>query len=480
MERFGLLIDGVEDEAAERRTFGSHDPASGNQIGEFARAGAADVDRAVIAARRAYESTWRHTSAAERGRVLLDIARRIRQDAEQLAVDETRDCGKPLTQTRLDVELAARYFEFFGGAAPTLHGEQLPLGDRVADFTVREPYGVCGQLNAWNFPLNMAARSLAPALAAGNTAVLKPPELAPFTTGMLGRLLVELDLPPGVVNIVHGIGTEAGAAISRHPHFDLLTFTGSVKTGRRVAAAAAEAITPCVLELGGKSPVLVFDDADLDRASQHLAHGFVEAAGQSCDLPSLAVVHSSVYDAFVQQLLDQVETFSIGPGLSDPEIGPLISKQQRSKVEDYIAGAVEQGASVAFGGHRPTSADTADGWFVEPTILTNATPDMTVAREEIFGPVLTVVRFETDAEAVEIANGTGYGLAGFVWTSDVGRGLRMTRDVRAGQVYLNCFGSGNPVMTPFGGFGSSGYGREKGFEALRTYTQTKNICLSMD
>lgn len=478
MKTFGLLINGSETEAVEGGRFRSHDPATGDVLGEFARAGAADTDRAVAAARRAYETTWRHTTATERGRLLLDVAGRLRADLEHLAIAETRDCGKPLAQARTDVEIAARYFEFFGGAAPALHGEQVPVGPGVFDFTVREPYGVCGQINAWNFPLNMASRSLAAALAAGNTAVLKTPELAPYTTALLGEILMQAGVPAGVVNLLHGFGAEAGAALSRHPDLDLLTFTGSVRTGRTVAAAAAGAVTPCVLELGGKSPVLVFPDADIDQAADALAYGFVEASGQSCDLPSLAVVHADVHDEFVQRLVSRVAKFTVGPGMADPDVGALISREQRERVEGHIAGAVRHGAKIAIGGGRPSTPETTGGWFVEPTVLTGIGPDAAVAREEIFGPVLTVVTFTTEQEAVAIANGTGYGLAGFVWTRDAGRGLRMTREVRAGQVYLNCFGSGDPVMTPFGGFGLSGHGREKGFEALRTYTQTKNICLA--
>ena len=278
---------------------------------------------------------------------------------------------------------------------------------------------------------------------------------------------------------MHGLGDEAGAALSGHPGVDLLTFTGSVGTGRAVAAAAAATVTPCVLELGGKSPVVVFADADLDEAADGLARGFVEAAGQSCDLPSLAVVHADVHDAFVRRVVERAAAFTIGPGTGDPDVGPLISAAQRDRVERYVAEATAEGALIATGGGRPRTRETAAGWFVEPTVLTGVDPAMPVAREEVFGPVLAVVPFSTEREAVTIANASGYGLSGFVWTRDTGRGLRMTRDIRAGQVHLNCFGPGDPVMTPFGGFGLSGFGREKGFEALRTYTQTKNICLAV-
>ncbi|MFI2666883.1 aldehyde dehydrogenase family protein [Micromonospora carbonacea] len=477
MTTFGLLIDGTETAASAGERFASHDPATGEVVGWFARAREADVQAAVASARAAYEDVWRDVSATERGRLLQEVARRIRGQAEDLAVAEARDCGKVLTQARSDVAVAARYFEFFGSAATALHGEQIPVGPDVVDFTTREPHGVCAQINAWNFPLNMAARSLAAALAAGNTTVLKTPELAPYNTAVLGRIVTEAGLPPGVVNIVHGFGAEAGAALSSHPDVDLVTFTGSVGTGRAVAASAAANVTPCVLELGGKSPTVVFPDADLDEVADQLARGFVEANGQSCDLPSLAVVHADVHDEFVDRLVRRVEKFTVGPGVDDPDVGALISEQQRARVEAYVAGAVEQGVRVLTGGGRPGRTDLDSGWFVEPTVLVDVTPGMTVATEEIFGPVLSVVQFATEDEAVAIANGTAYGLAAFVWTRDLGRGMRMTRRIRAGQVYLNCFTSGDSPMIPFGGVKRSGYGREKGFEALRTYTQVKNICI---
>ncbi|MEV0809790.1 aldehyde dehydrogenase family protein [Micromonospora sp. NPDC050200] len=477
MNTFGLLINGKEIEASAGAHFASYDPATGEVVGQFARARAADVMAAVSSARAAYEDVWRDVSATERGRLLQEVARRIRSQAERLAIDEARDCGKVLSQARNDVAVAVRYFEFFGSVATALHGEQIPVGPDVIDFTVREPYGVCAQINAWNFPLNMAARSLAAALAAGNTVVLKTPELAPYNTAVLGRIVTEAGLPPGVVNIVHGYGGEAGAALSGHPDVDLVTFTGSIETGRTVAASAAANITPCVLELGGKSPTVVFPDADLDEVAGRLARGFVEANGQSCDLPSLAVVHTDVHDEFVDRLVRRVEKFTVGPAGEDPDVGALISEAQRARVEGYLTAAVEQGARVVAGGGRPSRADLGSGWYVEPTVLVDVTPGMTVASEEIFGPVLCVVKFATEDEAVAIANGTAYGLAAFVWTRDLGRGVRLTRRIQAGQVYLNCFTSGDSVMIPFGGFKSSGYGREKGFEALRTYTQVKNICI---
>ena len=478
MNTYGLLINGQEVDAKDGQSFLSYDPATGKAIAAFARGTAHDVNAAVLAARAAYDNTWRHVSPFERGRLLQLVAARIREQADDLAANETRDCGKVLTQARSDVAVAARYFEFYGSVASALRGEQIPLGPEVVDFTVREPHGVCGQINTWNFPLNMAARSLAAALAAGNTAVLKTPELAPLTSALLGRIITEAGLPAGVVNVVHGFGDEAGAALVGHPDVDFVTFTGSVETGRKVAANAASNITPCVMELGGKSPTVVFADADVDEVADQLARAFIEANGQSCDLPSLAVVHVDVLDEFVERLVTNVEKFTVGPGREDPDLGPLISETQRDRVERYIASATDHGATVAFGGSRPKGSAVSEGWYIEPTVLTNVTSKMSVATDEIFGPVLSIVPFGTDEEAVRIANGTDYGLAAFVWTRDLGRGVRMTRQIHAGQVYVNCFSSGDSVMTPFGGFKMSGYGREKGFEALRTYSQVKNICIS--
>lgn len=476
---YGLIIDGREVESSSREKFDAEDPATGRAFATVALGREDDVNRAVAAARKAFTGEWSRTSATERGRLLQRAAARLLEIEEPLARLEAMDCGKPLDQARADVRTAARYLELFGNSASALHGSQIPVGPEVLDFTVREPFGISAQINSWNFPINMAARSMGAALAAGNTVVIKTPELAATSTTVLGRVLHEVGLPGGVVNIVHGYGADVGAALSSHPDVDLITFTGSVPTGRSVAANAARNLIPCVLELGGKSPVVIFDDADIERAARHLAIGFTEANGQSCDLPSLVLVQESRKDDFLRELAGHVDRLSIGPGLENPDVSALISRQQRDRVAKFVDNARLAGATVVRGGSVPSGPDIEDGWFYEPTILSDVQPHMAVAREEIFGPVVSVMTFEDETEAITLANASEYGLSSYIWTRDTGRALRMSLAIRAGQVYVNCFSSGDSPMLPFGGFKKSGYGREKGVEALKTYTQTKNICLSL-
>jgi aldehyde dehydrogenase (NAD+) len=471
-----LFIDGKPAPAADGATFTVLDPANGVPITEVARAGAEDVDRAITAAGRALVAPeWARMKPAQRGRILFRIAETIRREADALAELESRDVGKTLSEARADVETAARYYEFYAGVADKLGGTTIPLGPDLLDFTLREPIGVSGQIIPFNYPLQNTARGSAPALAAGCTVVLKPSPEAPLTPLEIARITAEAGLPPGVFNVVPGLD-DAGAALAAHPQVNQVTFTGSVPTGIKVAQAAAANIVPTVIELGGKSPTVVFADADFDLALAGVAGSAFGNAGQTCSAGTRLLLQRGA-EAFLDKLTAHAESLRIGPGPSDPDLGPLISARQRDRVEGYLDLAVTEGATVRTGGGRPADPALADGYFIQPTILTGLTNDTRTAREEIFGPVITVLEFDTVAEAIEIANDTPYGLSSYVWTQDVSTVLRMSHGIRAGQVYVNAVSVGGGVELPFGGYKHSGWGREKGLESLGSYLQTKNVCI---
>jgi acyl-CoA reductase-like NAD-dependent aldehyde dehydrogenase len=473
-----LVIDGQRVPASDRGTFEVCDPSSGGLLATVAKATRDDVDRAVHAAQNALDSkAWGGAPPAERGRVLFRIAQALRDRAEELATLESRDNGKPLRQSRADLQVAARYFEFFAGIADKIMGHTIPLGPGLLDYTVREPIGVSAQIIPWNYPIQIGARGVAPALAAGCTVVLKPAEEAPMTALRLGEIALECGLPPGVLNVLPGMGPEAGAALASHPGINQLTFTGSVEVGIAVAKMAADNVVPVVMELGGKSPNIVFADADMDATAQGVANAIFQNAGQTCSAGSRLLVQRAAHDALVSRLVDRAKTMRVGPGVSDPDMGPIISKKQLETVEGYVKVGAAEGANVATGGGRPAGADLGTGFYFQPTVLDGVSPGMRVAQEEIFGPVLAVIVFDEVEEAIDVANRTQYGLVAGIWTRDINKAMTVASRVKAGQVYINTYGAGGGVELPFGGYKRSGYGREKGLESLNSYLQLKNVCV---
>ncbi|MGD9734433.1 MAG: aldehyde dehydrogenase family protein [Solirubrobacterales bacterium] len=453
------------------------DPSSGERTGEISAASAADVDRAVALAATAGREQWTLKPPAERGRVLAAAAAAIRERAEELAELDVSDAGLPRWMARADAENAARYFEFFAGAADKLHGETIPLGEEWVDFTLREPWGVCGVITPFNVPLQMMARSIAPALATGNTAVVKVAEQAPLAPLALGRVLHEAGVPAAALAVLTGTGAESGARLTAHPDVAHLTFTGSLPTGRAVLHAAAERVVPAVIELGGKSPQIVFDDADLDAAAAAIVGSGLRTAGQVCSAGSRVLAQRGVYEELLAKLGELTAGIRVGPAAEDPDMGPLVSARQQQQVREAIAAAEAAGERLLAGGSTPVEGVPEGGFFVRPTVFADVAPDGPLAQEEIFGPVLAAIPFADAAEAVEIAENTPFGLVAGVWTADVGRAMAVSKRLSAGQVFVNNYGVGGGVELPFGGYRQSGIGREKGVEALRSYTQLKNVCV---
>lgn len=454
-------------------------PGMGEKLAEHALADAADIDRAVMAARAVHLSgVLSDLRPVERGRMVQAMGRYLLDHIDDIALVLTCEQGKPLWEARIEVEGAARYFEYYGNQAETVEGRSIPLGKDYFDFTTYEPFGVSAQIIPWNFPVEMTARSLSAALATGNACVIKTPELTPLSNTWFAHAAEAVGLPKGTVNILSGLGHEAGAALSAHPHVNQIVFTGSVQTGIAIASAAAKNVVPCVLELGGKSAAIVHDDADLAAFEDDVRWGIFFNAGQVCSAMSRVIVHDSVHDALVERMVGVARSLTVKSGIEQPEfgatMGAMVSEAQRDRAAASITAAQTEGAHVATGGRKLNIA----GAFLEPTILTSVTPDMTVANEEVFGPVLSVLKFSSDAQAISIANGTPYGLVGGVFTRDLDRATTAARQLRAGQVFVNEWYAGG-VETPFGGYGKSGYGREKGREALCNYVQTKNIAIKL-
>lgn len=457
-------------------TYPNVDPSTGSVLGEVARAGAEEVDRAVSAARRASVG-WRATSPETRAGLLCRLADLIEGAVEVLARLESEDAGKPLSQARNDVRVCARYFRFYGHAIDSYYGATIPLRADLQVYTRREPYGVTGHITAWNYPLQLFARGVAPAIAAGNCAVVKPADETPRSAVYVAWLAAQAGLPDGVINVVTGLGPEAGAALSAHPGIDHLGFVGSTQIGARVAGAAAEQVIPVVLELGGKSAHLVFADADLDKAATVAAGAILQNAGQTCSAGSRVLVEESVHQELLERIVTHFARVSIGPGVNDPDLGPLISRKQLDRVRGYVES--NRVGQLLFGGQVAEPDGITGGAYFTPTLIDGVDPASPIAQEEIFGPVITVNRFSTEEEALSLANGTDYALLGAIWTRDLSRAHRLAAGVEAGQVYVNTYGAGGGVELPFGGFKKSGYGREKGVEALDAYTATKTIIIQI-
>ena len=478
---YRLLIDGEWVNSKSGDCFDVENPANGETIARMANAGEQDVSDAIASAKQAFlNGPWATMSGAERGGILWKMADLVEKERMELGRLESISNGRPISETSSQMTVVASYFRYFAGFCDKIQGSTIPTDAAHFNYTTRIPLGVVGQITPWNHPLMIASKKLAPALAAGCTVVMKPSELAPLTPTEIGRIALEAGMPPGVLNIVNGFGPTAGKALASDSRLGKLDLTGGTETGRAVAQLAAKNLVPLQCELGGKAPVIIFEDSRLEDAVNGCAFASFIASGQTCIQGSRAVVHRSIYDEFVKGLAQKVSTIKIGdPTQPQTQMGPVVSKSAYQRVLKYIKIAQDEGATVAHGGKHPEGPEYKQGYYIEPTVLANVNQQMQVAREEIFGPVVCVIPFDTEEEAVAIANDIPYGLGCSIWTRDVARAHRVARNVEAGVIWINDHHRLHPAV-PWGGFKDSGYGREGSFDFIHEYTATKYVCVRVE
>jgi len=478
--RHQLFIGGKFVAAADGATLTIVNPHDNTPIADVAMAGREDIDRAVAAAQAALP-TWTRLSGSERGRILLRVADRIEENLDELARLEALDTGHPLRDARiLDVPRTALTFRYFGGMADKIEGSVVPVDAGFLNYLLREPIGIVGQVVPWNFPVMFTSWKLGPALAAGNCVVMKPAEITPLTSLKIAELMAEAGMPAGVVNMVPGLGAVAGQYLAEHPLIGKISFTGSTATGRRIVQASAGNLKKVQLELGGKGANIVFDDADLTAAINGSAYAIFHNQGQTCIAGSRLMLHERIADEFLERFTALAKTIRLGNPLDmNTEMGPLTSTMHRDRVLSYVSIAREQGGQVLLGGKAPDNAALSKGFYIEPTVVRAKTSRDRIAQEEVFGPFVTVLTFSSDEEALQIANGTEYGLGGGLWTRDIARAHRFARELHSGMIWINTYKRAHPA-SPFGGFGLSGYGRDMGFEAVHEYTQIKSVWVNVD